>query len=632
GGRSLPHPQEAPRAARVFELPDPLPADLPRGWLPLLPTDPRRLGRFRLYARSGRGWHTVAMYLAHDEDGSTVSVRMPAPRVGPAREPATDLVRTEARCLTRMRGRYTPELLDWNTDDPAEPPWLAASYVTRREDDPESGPAPNLRDVLAEAGGPVWGERFLRIARDLCAAVALAHRHGLVHGALAPGSALVTDRGIRLVGWMTATYDEVHSTLRAEFPRTETYLDAGDDEYGPTKEADVFALGALLLGLAAGRWRDPRSDTVQRAVLADSEIEGPFLDLLWRCLSPAPDERPTAAELAGAFGPRLDGTGRRERQEEVLASVVAKVERHRTLVGQQAGSRRSDLAGSLNELSVQLGALGRRDEALTAVAEAVEVYRQLFEERPSGHRPSDLARCLNNLAVRLGDAGRSEESLAAIREAVDLYRREANRRGPTSYRPGLATTLDTLANRLGALGRHEEGLTAAFEAVTLYRRLAAEDPAGFDRSLARSLNNLANRLGAAGEPDEALAAAIEAVQLYREQVERDPEEVRPELAAALSNIAVRLGVLAVGKRPRRRSTRPSASGRRWHGKCRRPTRRISASHSGSEPGCGAHGRRKSRDPPPARCLDPLTCEKGRWRPLLTYRDRGIRPTPLACSS
>ncbi|WP_328972287.1 tetratricopeptide repeat-containing protein kinase family protein [Streptomyces sp. NBC_00239] len=566
GGRRIDEAPEAEpldAAARAFELPDPVPADLPPGWLPLLPKDPRRLGRFRLYARSGRGWHTVAMYLARDEDGSTVSVRMPAPRVGLPREPAADLVRTEAHCLSRMLGTYTPELLDWNTDDPAEPPWLAASYITRREDDPESGPAPNLRDVLAEAGGPVWGDPFLRIARDLTVAVGLAHSLGLVHGALAPGSVLVTDRGSRLVGWMTATYDGVHSAHRAEFPRSETYLDADDDAAGPTTEADVHALGALLLGLATGRWRDPRADTMQRAVLADSEIEGSLLDLLWRCLSRDPAERPTAAELAEAFASTLAGPGPRHWQEEALASLVARVERYRALVGQPPGSYRSDFAGSLNELSNQLGYLGRSDEALAAVTEAVQLCRQVVKEPPPFSETSDvltgsmyermpdqqsrldysgLARCLNNLSVRLGDTGRSEESLAAILEGVSLYR-ELAARDPAVYRSGLATALDTLANRLGGLGRHADGLATATEAVALYRQLADEDRARFQWGLARSLNNLANRLGAAGRADEALAAATEAVHLYREQARRDPEEVRPELASVLSNIAVRLGVL-----------------------------------------------------------------------------------------
>ena len=59
---------------------------------------------------------------------------------------------------------------------------------------------------------------------------------------------------------------------------------------------------------------------------------------------------------------------------------------------------------SLNNLSLRLGDLGWREEALTAIQEATEVYRELAAARPDAFRP-DLAQSLNNLAVRLGGWG-----------------------------------------------------------------------------------------------------------------------------------------------------------------------------------------------------------------------------------
>jgi hypothetical protein len=44
-----------------------------------------------------------------------------------------------------------------------------------------------------------------------------------------------------------------------------------------------------------------------------------------------------------------------------------------------------DLAMSLNNLSIRLGALGRREQGLAAVEEAVEVYRRLAEQRRDIH-------------------------------------------------------------------------------------------------------------------------------------------------------------------------------------------------------------------------------------------------------
>ncbi|MFD6891177.1 tetratricopeptide repeat protein, partial [Streptomyces sp. NPDC059957] len=87
----------------------------------------------------------------------------------------------------------------------------------------------------------------------------------------------------------------------------------------------------------------------------------------------------------------------------------------------------SDLATSLNNLSVDLGDLGRHEDGLAAINEAVDVYRVLAGQRPGAFLFS-LATCLNNLSVDLGGLGRREEALAAINEAVDVYRVLAGQR------------------------------------------------------------------------------------------------------------------------------------------------------------------------------------------------------------
>ncbi|MFJ5273811.1 tetratricopeptide repeat protein, partial [Streptomyces sp. NPDC088358] len=45
-----------------------------------------------------------------------------------------------------------------------------------------------------------------------------------------------------------------------------------------------------------------------------------------------------------------------------------------------------DLASSLNNLSIRLGELGRREDALTAIEEAVTANRQLAAARPAAHQ------------------------------------------------------------------------------------------------------------------------------------------------------------------------------------------------------------------------------------------------------
>ncbi|MER6425527.1 tetratricopeptide repeat protein, partial [Streptomyces sp. NPDC001137] len=83
-----------------------------------------------------------------------------------------------------------------------------------------------------------------------------------------------------------------------------------------------------------------------------------------------------------------------------------------------------------NNLSNRLGETGRREDALAAITEAVDLYRELARQQPDVYRP-DLASSLNNLAVRLGDSGRRSEALAELSEAVEI------RRQLTEVRPEL---------------------------------------------------------------------------------------------------------------------------------------------------------------------------------------------------
>jgi tetratricopeptide (TPR) repeat protein len=74
---------------------------------------------------------------------------------------------------------------------------------------------------------------------------------------------------------------------------------------------------------------------------------------------------------------------------------------------------------SLNNLANRLSELGRREEALAAAQEAVQIRRALAAARPEAFTP-DLARSLSNLAAMLSELGRREEALAAAQEAAAL--------------------------------------------------------------------------------------------------------------------------------------------------------------------------------------------------------------------
>ena len=77
---------------------------------------------------------------------------------------------------------------------------------------------------------------------------------------------------------------------------------------------------------------------------------------------------------------------------------------------------------SLNNQSNALANLGRLEEALDAITEAVTIRRALATARPEAFGP-DLASSLYNQSNTLADLGRYKEALAAATEALDVFPR-----------------------------------------------------------------------------------------------------------------------------------------------------------------------------------------------------------------
>jgi hypothetical protein len=167
-----------------------------------------------------------------------------------------------------------------------------------------------------------------------------------------------------------------------------------------------------------------------------------------------------------------------------LAPVAAVI--YGRIVATPDTSNREHVA-DLVSLSNWLAALGRRDEALDAIDEAVTACRQLAVEHPAAS-VGILAKVLNNQANRLYDVGRRENADAAIREAVALYRQLAEA-DPDSFRADFARALNNQSGHLAHLGQKEEALAAATQALAIRRQLAESSPNEFLADLAGSLNN-----------------------------------------------------------------------------------------------------------------------------------------------
>src|SRR5262249_60366487 len=115
---------------------------------------------------------------------------------------------------------------------------------------------------------------------------------------------------------------------------------------------------------------------------------------------------------------------------------------------------------------------------------------------------------LNNLGIRLSNLGRREDALAASQEAVDIRRRLAQTR-PDAFLPDLARSISVMSDALAALDKHEEAARAATQALEIL--------APFVEGYSQTYQGLARTIGAdilryceaAGQqPDTTLLARV----------------------------------------------------------------------------------------------------------------------------
>jgi tetratricopeptide (TPR) repeat protein len=168
------------------------------------------------------------------------------------------------------------------------------------------------------------------------------------------------------------------------------------------------------------------------------------------------------------------------------------------------------LAGGLNNLSVALRQLGKREEAVADAREAVQIYEQLAQTNPDAFL-TGVATALNNLAASLSHLGRPEQALAKAQEAARICERMAKAR-PDAFLPDLATSLNNLAAIMAGLGIREGALAKAQEAVHIHQQLAQAHPDAFAGGLATSCGTRGAMLNSLGRHAEAADSFRQGIQ------------------------------------------------------------------------------------------------------------------------
>ncbi|HZM77657.1 MAG TPA: tetratricopeptide repeat protein, partial [Candidatus Limnocylindrales bacterium] len=206
-------------------------------------------------------------------------------------------------------------------------------------------------------------------------------------------------------------------------------------------------------------------------------------------------------------------------------------------------------AAALNSLAVRYADVLSPYKALVSAKSAVEILDSLITSNRSRSQPHDdaagsllLARSMNNLGLRLANVGRVDEALSILTNAVDVCRDEARRR-PDLWLPELVMSLNNLGGLLSVHRSSPEALWAVGEAAEVCCGLAMANATLWLKDLVTLLINLGSLLDEAGMHDEGVSVASWAVTISREAEQVNPSLWAPRLAMALNCLSGRLSVL-----------------------------------------------------------------------------------------
>jgi tetratricopeptide (TPR) repeat protein len=127
------------------------------------------------------------------------------------------------------------------------------------------------------------------------------------------------------------------------------------------------------------------------------------------------------------------------------------------------------LAGVQFSLADALELEGEQSGKNEPVAESIDLYRKVLDERNRERVPLQWAGTQNNLGYALFRLGERESGTARLEEAVSAYREALQERTRERVPLDWAATQMNLGNALSNLGKREGGTAKLEEAVAAYR-------------------------------------------------------------------------------------------------------------------------------------------------------------------
>ncbi|ANB04073.1 serine/threonine protein kinase [Streptomyces ambofaciens] len=257
---------------------------------PLQAGDPVVVAGYRLVARLGAGG-MGRVYLSHTQGGRPVAIKVVRPEL--ADDPGfRRRFRREVEAARRVRGAYTAELVDADTD--GVPPWLATLYV----------PGPSLTAAVARRG-PLPVSAVLWLMAGVAEALEAIHGVGVVHRDLKPSNVLLAADGPRVIDFGISVAADLSShTATGATVGTPHFMAPEQATAGEVSPAtDVFALAQTAAFAALGEplYGEGIAPVVLYRIVHEepdlSRLPEPLRPLFARCLAPDPRERATPAEV-----------------------------------------------------------------------------------------------------------------------------------------------------------------------------------------------------------------------------------------------------------------------------------------------------------------------------------------------